>query len=112
MIMEAQANFTADTPLWQLTVGQFTELVESKVKALLQQQQQPTQQAGQDKRYAHSIDELAAALGVSSVTAQSIKNSGAIDGAVSQWRRTLIIDIDLAIDLLRKSNRRHTAAKR
>ena len=108
-----QAIITNDTPLWQLTVGQLAELIEEKIKTLMPTKGQADERPRQEKRYAHSLDEFAKALGVSTPTACKIKNSGAIDSAVSQWRRTIIIDIDKAIKLLAiEDKRQHKSNKR
>lgn len=58
------------------------------------------------KHYVYGLQGLADLLGCSKSTAFRIKKSGVIDVAISQIGKNIIIDADLAIDLLkvRKSN--------
>lgn len=86
------ANIDINTPIWQLTVGQFKELL-AEVKPEIPQQQEP--------KYVHGLDGLAELLGCSKRTAQNIKASGKIDKAIYQEGRTIIIDRKLAIELLK-----------
>lgn len=62
------------------------------------------------KHYAYGLQGLCDLLGCSLSTATRIKRSGVIDAAISQTGNTIIIDADLAIDLLKVkkhlSNRR------
>lgn len=81
----------ANTPIWQLTVGQFRELL-AEVKPEIPEQ---------EPRYVHGLEGLAQLLGCSKRTAQNIKASGKIDKAIYQEGRTIIIDRKLAIELLK-----------
>lgn len=92
----------SDTPLFHLTVGQLESLIRDSVLKMTEELKSTFDSSKKDKskRYAHSLKEFGDALGVSVVTACELKNSGVIDSAVSQWRRTMIIDIDKAIELL------------
>ena len=83
----------ANTPIWQLTVGQFRQL-------LAESKQTPVQ-APQEPRYVYGLEGLAQLLGCSKRTAQNIKASGKIDKAIYQEGRTIIIDRKLAIELLK-----------
>lgn len=62
-----------------------------------------------ERKYVYGIQGLADLLHCSKPTAQRIKSSGKIDAAISQFERTLIIDAELAIELLRT---RRTSARR
>ena len=53
------------------------------------------------KVYVYGINGLASILGCSRPTAQRIKSSGKIDGAISQSGRTIVIDVDKALQLIR-----------
>ncbi len=57
------------------------------------------------KHYVYGIKGLAKLLGASSSTAQRIKSSGVLDAAISQNGKIIVIDADLALDLLRISNK-------
>lgn len=56
------------------------------------------------KRYVYGLKGLSDLLGCSISTAQRVKSSGVIDAAISQTFKTIVIDADLALDLLRLSN--------
>ncbi len=58
-----------------------------------------------DKRYVYGLAGLAQLLGCSKVTACRIKRSGKIDKAISQCGRIIIIDANLALQLLNRTNR-------
>jgi len=62
------------------------------------------------KHYVYGLQGICDLLGCSTATATRIKRSGVIDAAISQTGNTIIVDADLAIDLLkvkkRVSNRR------
>lgn len=53
------------------------------------------------KVYVYGINGLAGILGCSRPTAQRIKSSGKIDGAISQSGRTIVVDVDKALQLIR-----------
>ena len=53
------------------------------------------------KTYVYGINGLAAILGCSRPTAQRIKSSGKLDGAISQPGRTIVVDVDKALELIR-----------
>ena len=80
-----------DTPVWQLTVGEIMDLIES--------QKPKVEIVQQDKKYEYGIDGLARVFGCSKKTAWTIKNSGKIDKAITQIGRTIVIDIELALYL-------------
>lgn len=94
-------------PLGALTVQELLDIL-----APLISRQQPTQpvsseQTNDNKRYVYGLAGLARLLNCSIVTANRIKKSGVINKAISQVGRKIIIDADLALELLnssRKSN--------
>lgn len=96
-------------PLGALTVQELLDIL-----APLIFRQQPTQpvsseQTNDNKRYVYGLAGLARLLDCSIVTANRIKKSGVINKAISQVGRKIIIDADLALELLnssRKSNPR------
>lgn len=53
------------------------------------------------KHYVYGLKGLCDLFGCSTATAARIKKSGVIDAAISQVGNTIIIDADLAVDLLR-----------
>lgn len=96
-------------PLGALTIQELLDIL-----APLISRQQPTQpvsseQTNDNKRYVYGLAGLARLLNCSIVTANRIKKSGVINKAISQVGRKIIIDADLALELLnssRKSNSR------
>ncbi len=93
--------YSLDTPIWQLTVGEFIEL--QKKNAINISNAEP---AGIPKRnLVYGISGLAKLLNCSNATAQKVKNSGRIDKAYTQVGRQIVFDADQVIDLL-KSNRK------
>jgi len=81
-----------DTPLWQLTVRQFLEL----------QEQKPEPEIKTEKKYVYGISGIAELFNYSKVTANSIKQSGKIDKAITQIGRKIIVDAELALSLASK----------
>lgn len=80
-----------DKPLWQLTVGEFLELIKTEFPKEISQQN--------EKKLAYGIKGIAEIFGCSTATAQRIKNTGRIDKAISQVGRKLIIDSEKALEL-------------
>lgn len=91
--------YNLNTPIWQLTVGEFLELQEKNGK----QTKESKDTTVLSKKIIYGIKGLAELLNCSTTTAQKIKNSGVIDKAVTQFGKKLIIDADLVLKLL-KSN--------
>ncbi|GIJ92812.1 hypothetical protein CAPN002_00300 [Capnocytophaga stomatis] len=81
-------------PLWQLSVGQFIELQ----KELLSEKS--------ENKYVYGMKGLAKILGCSLSTANKIKKSGILDGAISQQGKIIIIDKELALELFNKNNKK------
>ena len=57
------------------------------------------------KHYVYGLQGLCDLFGCSIATASRIKRSGVIDAAISQVGNTIVVDADLAIDLLKIKNR-------
>jgi hypothetical protein len=94
--------------LGALTVQEFLDILVPLIS-----RQQPTQpvsseQTNDNKRYVYGLAGLAKLLGCSIVTANRIKKSGVIDKAISQVGRKIIIDADLALELLRINQKRNS----
>lgn len=98
-------------PLGALTVQELLDILTPLISC--QQPIQPTssEQNSDNKRYVYGLAGLARLFDCSIVTANRIKKSGVINKAISQVGRKIIVDADLALELLnssRKSNpRRH-----
>lgn len=89
-----------NTPLWQLTVGEFMDLQEKYRKA---ETIEDRSKKDADASFVYGITGLADLLNCSKATAQKIKNSGVIDKAVCQFGRKITINADLALELIQKS---------
>lgn len=55
-----------------------------------------------NRRYAHSIEEIAEALGCSKATVNRMKKRGDFDGALYQNQRTITLDLDKALEIMAK----------
>ena len=90
-----KTNIDLNKPLWQLTVGEFLELME----------QIPTvtvDNTPKEKRLVYGIAGIAQIFNCSMTTANRIKASGKIDRAISQCGRIITVDADLALELMKK----------
>ena len=56
------------------------------------------------KHYVYGLAGLCNLLGCSTATASRIKRSGVIDAAISQVGKIIVVDADLALDLLKTHN--------
>ena len=73
------------TPVWQLTVGEFKNLIQETTGAKAEPKQ--TQEPGD---YAYGIAGIAEIIGASKTTAQKIKSSGILNGAITQVGKKLL----------------------
>ena len=90
-----------DTPLSQLTVGEFLDLQKQSVTS-------PHTAIGEgdqtsSERFVYGLKGLANLFGCSISTAQKIKNSGVIDRAITQVGRKITVDAELAKELVKTS---------
>lgn len=96
-------------PLGALTVQELLDILAPLISRQQSTQPVSSEQTNDNKRYVYGLAGLAGLLGCSIVTANRIKKSGVINKAISQVGRKIIIDADLALELLnnsRKSNPR------
>lgn len=96
-------------PLGALTVQELLDILAPLISRQQSTQPVSSEQTNDNKRYVYGLAGLAGLLGCSIVTANQIKKSGVINKAISQVGRKIIIDADLALELLnssRKSNPR------
>ncbi|QOR74634.1 DUF3853 family protein [Cruoricaptor ignavus] len=89
----------AQRPLWELTVGEFRELLQEF------SQTEPGVKE-KEKEYVYGISGLAKLLGCSNGTASKLKASGIFGDAIIQQGRTIIIDADAAISAMRENSGR------
>lgn len=86
--------------LLQLTGQEFIDLLKEGL-ALSALGYENTDMQGVKKHFVYGLQGLCDLLGCSMSTATRIKSSGIIDAAISQFGNTIVIDADLAIDLLK-----------
>ena len=91
-------NKNLNTPIWQLTVGEFLEL-HAKTET---PKEVVVVSSNTEKRYVHGYNGLAELFGCSETTAGTILASGVIDKAVSQVGRVIVIDAPLALQLTKR----------
>lgn len=88
---------TLDTRLIDLTVADLIDIA----RTVLQERQLPAKDYT-EKKYVYGLAGLASLLGCSKRRAWEIKSSGKIEAAVTQQGRTIIIDAEKALELLRQ----------
>ena len=83
-------------PLWQLTTGEFLELI-GKAPTIVTDNM-PTK----EKRLEFGIPGIARVFNCSMTTANRIKASGRINRAISQHGRMIVVDVDMALELMKR----------
>ena len=86
-----------ETRIIDLTVGQLMDLLGKEQVTVIDN-------APKEKRLAYGIAGIAQTLNCSMTTANRIKASGKIDRAISQHGRVIVIDVDLALELMKKES--------
>jgi hypothetical protein len=79
-----------DTPLFKLTVREFLEILK---------QPEPQKPNNTGKKYLYGIRGICEIFGCKPTKANEIKASGIIDKAITQHGRSIIIDVELALEL-------------
>ena len=96
-------------PLGALTVQELLNILAPLISRQQSTQPVSSEQTNDNKRYVYGLAGLARLVGCYIVTANRIKKRGVINKAISQVGRKIIIDADLALELLncsRESNPR------
>ena len=87
-------------PLWQFTGKDHAYLMKHVLmESLSVESTEPSSQ----KRYVQGYQGIASLFGCSKSTAQRIKKSGIIDDAITQVNRKILVDADLALQLVKES---------
>ncbi len=96
-------------PLWQYTGEQLLELLDSRIvknTTVAESDVNEKSVATATKRWlVYGIKGLCELLQCSRATAIRIKNSGVIEKAITQTGRKIIIDAQLALDLIKSSKK-------
>lgn len=88
-------------PLFQASLGDFKAILSE----VLRDHELEALAAAPPKRYVYGLAGLMKLFGCSISTAERIKQSGVIDQAISQTGDIIVVDAELALDLLRISGR-------
>lgn len=88
------------------TIGEFIEALRTGLGLGLHEEEDPYRENTPKKHYIYGIKGLAQLLGCSLSTANRIKKSGAINAAIAQNGKIIVIDADLAMSLLQVQNKR------
>lgn len=92
-----------DKPLALMTVREFLEVIDANKENenldVTTQTCAAVVIGNDDKRYVYGIDGIARLFGCSKPTANRIKKSGKIDGAITQIGRKIVVDADKALEL-------------
>ena len=87
-----------DKSLLSLSVGEFIEAINLGMAESMDSC--PNEDNKVKKHYIYGLKGLCSLLGCSISTAARIKKSGAIDAAISQRGKIIVIDADLVLDIL------------
>ncbi len=90
-----------DKPLWQFTGRDHAYMMKHILMESLSVED-PKQSS--KKRYVQGYQGIASLFGCSKSTAQRIKKSGIIDDAITQVNRKILVDADLALQLVKDSD--------
>lgn len=91
--------FKNDVPVWQITVKDLSELIARTVRDQISDST-ITKEKENASKYVRGIGGLAEFLGCSKSTANRLKASGILDPAIKQVGKIIIIDAELALQLL------------
>ena len=101
-------NEILNKPLFQCTLGDFKEILTQA----LRDNELESLATAPPKRYVYGLAGLMKLFGCSLSTAERIKQSGVIDQAISQTGDIIVVDAELALDLLRVSGKHKTILSR
>lgn len=90
-----------EKPLWQFT-GKDHEYMLKHI--LMESFTSVDAEPSSQKRYVQGYQGIASLFGCSKSTAQRIKKSGIIDEAITQVNRKILVDADLALQLVKDSD--------
>jgi hypothetical protein len=89
-----------EKPLWQFTGKDHAYMMKH---VLMESLSVESTEPSSKKRYVQGYQGIATLFGCSKSTAQRIKKSGIIDEAITQVNRKILVDADLALQLVKES---------
>lgn len=90
-----------NTPVWQLSVADLIDLFNNQSS-----KKEDDSQEKQKKQYLYGIAGIAQLFNCSTTTANRIKKSGVIDKAITQIGKKIIVDAELALQLIENQKER------
>ena len=94
----SKLNFDLNTPLFRLTAGEFLDLLERGSKP------EVIDTTKGETKHVYGLAGLAELFGCSKTQASRIKQSGKIDGAITQVGNLIITEAEKALELAGKTN--------
>lgn len=91
-------------PLWQLTGEEFLNLLNDYSIGEAAEPEKETPKRKNLPRYVYGIRGIANLLDCSISTANRIKKKGILDNAIIQQGRTIMVDVDRALELLKENS--------
>ncbi len=88
-----------DKPIWQMQGSELVELIKSSIEGISKTN------AVQEKKYVYGITGIQKLLNCSESSAKRLKKSGVINEAIIQNGRKIIIDVEKALELLKKNQK-------
>ena len=92
-----------EKPLWQMTGQEFLALNDQSKNAAQNQQTISIAENTLNKKYVYGIRGIANLLNCSIAKANRIKKRGIIDEAIIQEGRSIMVDVELALNLIKKN---------
>lgn len=88
-------------PLFQATISDLLEGLKAGMQESNNEEAQVARNSSGNQRLIYGMSGLASLLGCSISTAQRIKHSGILDSAIVQHGRIIIVDADIALELMK-----------
>ncbi len=88
-------------PIWQMTGQEFLSLINKEDEKNEQLSESNSTVTSTDK-YVYGIRGIANLMNCSIATANRVKKSGILDDAIIQYGRTIMVEVDKALELLKK----------
>ena len=95
-----------DKPLFNITLGDLKNVI----KEVLDERDAQDILKAEQKKFVYGIAGIASLLGCSTSTAQRIKSSGVIDEAISQQGKTIVVNVEHALALIKVSKWRNATS--
>ena len=92
-----------EKPIWQMTGQEFLALNEQSRSTVQDQQIVSISENSLNKKYVYGIRGIANLLNCSIAKANRIKKRGIIDEAIMQEGRSIMVDVELALSLIKNN---------